>query len=209
MRILYVGHDKKDTNEFCSGSLVCMSLVEQLPTVNKIVVQDCDILRKSKQIPDWLDGTPILIDDTDQIPRRGTQAVRYLQELLATSAEDDDPEPTKPTPHARASSNHGPTNRNPVESTLGRGTSDEPDMFGVALGSNPSVQRPKPKQDINDDDDEGDGDNDSPFESQLSSMGNASIKADKVTEQDLQKYMEERNASKASLGTNGPQQPAR
>jgi len=180
-----------------------MSLVEQLPASEKIVVQDCDILRKSKQIPEWLDGTPILIDDTDQIPRRGTKAVRYLQELLAT-ADDDEPESPKTAP--RASSNHGPTNRIQSEPTQGRGTSDEPDMFGVTLGSKPQPQPQKFKHDLSDDED-----NDSLLftSSSTPSMENANIKAEKVTEQDLQKYMEQRNSSKASLGTNGPQQPAR
>ena len=80
MKVLYVGHDQYEPSEYCAGSTVCMALVEKLS--NPIRVQNCDILRRHQELPDWLDGTPILIDEEDQHPLRGTQAVRYLQACL-------------------------------------------------------------------------------------------------------------------------------
>ena len=80
MKVLYVGHDNTEPNEFCPGSTVCMALVEKIS--DKIRVQNCDILRQHQDLPDWLNGTPILIDDVDQKPYRGTEAVRVLQKIL-------------------------------------------------------------------------------------------------------------------------------
>tara|TARA_B110000046_G_C12991052_1_gene397856 strand:- start:185 stop:784 length:600 start_codon:yes stop_codon:yes gene_type:complete len=80
MQVLYVGQDDAEPSEYCAGSTVCMALVEKIS--KPIRVQNCNILRRHQELPDWLTGTPILIDEEDQEPLRGTQAVRYLQAML-------------------------------------------------------------------------------------------------------------------------------
>lgn len=80
MKILYIGHDKTEPAYYCPGSTVCISLVEKLS--QRVRVQNCDILRQHEDMPDWLNGTPILIDEEEQHPRRGTEAIRYLQHML-------------------------------------------------------------------------------------------------------------------------------
>lgn len=80
MRMLYVGKDKMSPDFFCPGSTVCMSLTSNLQ--DEIEIQDTSILRNSgERFPDWLNGTPILIDTETNLILRGTQAVRYLQAL--------------------------------------------------------------------------------------------------------------------------------
>lgn len=78
--VLYVGHDNQNPDMFCPGSIVCMSLAERLQP--DITIQDCSVLRKSQDLPAWLDGTPIYVHEEDAVPRRGYDAVHYLNELV-------------------------------------------------------------------------------------------------------------------------------
>ena len=45
----------------CSGTLVCMTLVDKMRQQDDICM-DCTILRQTQQLPEWLSGTPIFID---------------------------------------------------------------------------------------------------------------------------------------------------
>ena len=81
MKVLYVGHDRENPVDYCPGSVLCLSCVQKLRYTN-IRVQDTAILRKHSALPEWLNGTPILIDDENGMPMRGIEAYRFLQSLV-------------------------------------------------------------------------------------------------------------------------------
>lgn len=140
MIVLYVAHDLTDTEEMCPGSTVCLSIVEKIQE-NLINVQDCDILRESKHLPEWLNGTPILVDDNEGVPHKGKDAIKKLRMIASTN-----PRKVKASSQAQ------------------------------------SV--PEPGDDLNDD-----------FKLDIQQLEEAP--SGKVTEQDLQRYMEARNSSPA------------
>jgi hypothetical protein len=80
MIVLYVAHDLYSENDMCPGSTVCLSIMEKIEE-NLINVQDCDILKQSKDLPKWLNGTPILVDDEDSIVYRGRDAIKQMHIL--------------------------------------------------------------------------------------------------------------------------------
>lgn len=70
----------------CPGSIVCLSLLDDLPNVS---VQDCDAMRQSDDLPSWLNGTPIFIDEDEGVPYRGRDAIAHMQQLIAVHQKDD------------------------------------------------------------------------------------------------------------------------
>lgn len=80
MIVLYVAHDLENPDSMCPGSSVCLSIVEKMEE-DIINIQDCDVLRQSKVLPEWLNGTPILIDDDEAIPHKGKEAIHKLRML--------------------------------------------------------------------------------------------------------------------------------
>jgi hypothetical protein len=81
MKVLYVARDQTDSSEMCPGSTACLAILKSLPE-DMINIQDCDILRQSQALPDWLDGTPLYIDQNEGIPHRGRLAIKALQKKL-------------------------------------------------------------------------------------------------------------------------------
>jgi hypothetical protein len=181
MKILYVGRDKAVPVQFCAGSLVCLSLVEKIN--ERVEVQDCSILRMSQKMPEWLNGTPIYVDQRIGQPARGTEAVRELQNLLRQEDElnrekNNVPQrphsmQTLPPVHTRqpSSSQENPHRTEGRDVAHGTGT----DLF-VNNGDGYDGLEP---QDA----------------TANGSSSNAPIRQDKVTEDDLQRYMEQRKAT--------------
>lgn len=174
MHVLYVGRDRDDPSEYCPGSLVCMTIAEKLDNV-EIQIQDCNILRQSQQLPEWLNGTPILVERADPRPLRGTDAVRFLQSLLRQQERVVEPAPTKKAPPRGAMPRMEPqTTRQPGKP---RDVERSSEQFSEAV------------------DEESE---DEPMDTMTNGASNAQIRDDKVTEQDLQRYMEARKQSSAS-----------
>ena len=142
MIVLYVAHDLSDSDEMCPGSTVCLSIVEKIEE-GLINVQDCDILRESKELPEWLNGTPILVDDNEGVPHKGKDAIKKLRLIASTN-------PRKVKASSRTQ----------------------------------SIGPPESGGDLNDD-----------FRLDVQQVEEPS--SGKVTEQDLQRYMEARNSSPA------------
>ena len=142
MNILYVASHKSYEDMMCPGSIVCLSLAEKIPD-EMIQIQNCDVLRTKTDLPDWLNGTPILINERDQVPYRGQYAIRQLKKIVEA------------LPKSQIK-----TNQSIVEINK-----DEEDNDPFKMDVQPNLEE---------------------------------VKSDKVTEQDLQKYMEQRNASVAS-----------
>lgn len=81
MNVLYVATDKNDPEDMCPGSIVCLFLSEKFPA-GTISIQNCDILRQSKKLPDWLNGTPIFVNEDEGIPHKGKDAIKRMQQLV-------------------------------------------------------------------------------------------------------------------------------
>ena len=81
MNILYVASDKTDSDIMCPGSIVCLALAEKVPD-SMISIQNCDILMQKKKLPSWLNGTPILINENEQVPFRGKDAIKQMNILI-------------------------------------------------------------------------------------------------------------------------------
>lgn len=81
--ILYVGNDARGGGrDFCRGSRACLAALDNLELDNMVTVQDCDSLRdEGVAFPDWLVGTPILIDRNTMTRYAGTDAVVQLTSI--------------------------------------------------------------------------------------------------------------------------------
>lgn len=194
MRVLYVGRDRAKPDNFCPGSMVCMSLVEKIEV--SIQVQDCSVLRRHQRMPDWLNGTPIYVDqDEDAVPLRGTEAVRALQMLLSNQApqEEEDAAPTRQAvssavPRMQPMTTREPSTRPP-----------RAEMIPHRNNGDSDVVRPDEMAD-----DELPPDTMANGES---NDNNAPISDGKVTDNDLQRFMEARKQSPAQPSpTMTPQQ---
>lgn len=212
MKVLYVGRSNIEPDEFCPGSLVCMSIVERFQ--EQIQIQDCSILRQNQKLPAWLNGTPIFVDQTQGVPHRGSDAVRELQRLLkeeslgrrqVSNDDDDDDEPAVPAKRAppRGAIQQAPPRMAPPAQT--RQPSDRP---RVPTKQAPPVVNPNgglgPEHMGTADDDDV---NDDGFDATANGQNlNAPIGDNKLTDEDLQRFMQQRNSSPASAQP--PQPPA-
>ena len=80
MKVLYVARDLSNPEFMCPGSLACLAVMKNIPP-DVVNIQDCDVLRQSQEMPDWLNGTPLYIDQEDGIPYRGKTALQILQSI--------------------------------------------------------------------------------------------------------------------------------
>lgn len=160
MNVLYVSQDKHDDTSMCPGSLVCLSIVEKLPD-EIISVQNADILRRTtSDLPEWLDGTPILINEDEGVPYRGKDAIVKLQTILRSLP-----------PPSRSRSESTPESKQLSKPIKSRKTSE--------ISAEPQ------KETLDD-------------HFTMDVVVSEETKSDKITEQDLQRYMEMRNSSPAS-----------
>jgi hypothetical protein len=167
MNVLYVGSDKYDKELMCPGSMICLALAEQIPE-DSISVQNCDILRRTDNIsfPDWLNGTPIFINEDEGIPYRGRDAVNQLKRVLSNVLQKNKTsrEPIQMSMNQQMQ----PTIRQQTKPSMDQPTSaTETDSLEDHFKMDVVVQEDEPR-------------------------------SGKITEQDLQKYMELRNNSPAS-----------
>lgn len=54
-----------------------------------VTVQDVNVLMDSQNIPEWLDGTPILVDTVSMDIYKGSDAIYYTADLINTQNVDD------------------------------------------------------------------------------------------------------------------------
>ena len=175
MNVLYVGSDFNEEDAMCPGSTVCLALAEKIPD-EALSIQNCDILRKTTiEFPDWLNGTPILINEEEGIPYRGTDAVRKMREVVKEHEKSANSE------HSRKKNSSSDQSRD-----------REPQKGQGQKAQKAQKAQDSPAQSLDDH-----------FTMEVSPQ--TETRTDKVTEQDLQKYMEMRNASPASAQ---PQQAA-
>ena len=87
--ILYVGHDHKNSKQFCKGSISCMEHLSEIPD-ELIHIQDVDILRQKTTLPNWLNGTPILVEKHSLHQFKGTNAVEKLQSIKMSQSQGNE-----------------------------------------------------------------------------------------------------------------------
>ena len=78
--ILYVAkHYEKD--EYCIGSQKCISLIHS-KNIDSIKIQDVNkLISENIKLPNWLNGTPILVDKKTGEVFKGTDAVQKINSL--------------------------------------------------------------------------------------------------------------------------------
>jgi len=80
--VLYIASDKTKPDIYCKGSIMCMKMLDALPS-KLFNVQNCDMLRqKNVQFPNWLTGTPVLVDKENGEIYKGSLCTQFLRELL-------------------------------------------------------------------------------------------------------------------------------
>jgi hypothetical protein len=84
--VLYVGRDATSGEGECPGSRQCLALVDAQCV--PCTVQHVETLYEAGvEIPNWLDGTPLLVDAVSRQAFKGTQAVAFLEGAARASAE--------------------------------------------------------------------------------------------------------------------------
>lgn len=78
--VLYVAYDAHRPEQFCPGSRRCVGVLEVSSRLRaRCSVQVVDqLLAARTPLPDWLDGTPILVDRHTRQLLRGSGACEYL-----------------------------------------------------------------------------------------------------------------------------------
>ena len=164
MNVLYVASDKNIPEQMCPGSTVCLSLAEKIPE-NMISIQNCDILREQEtELPDWLNGTPIFINEEEGVPYRGRDAINKINKMLKHISKSRKIQPVQGQQRDKDSI------RSPEQNILQKQENNEGGQGRGGLDDHF-------KMDVD---------------------PHMETRNDKVTENDLQKYMEMRNASPAS-----------
>ena len=80
--VLYVGIDRNDKtrSRFCPGSRRAIEVIDDANMQDKVTIQSVDTLRENMpNLPEWLKGTPTLVDRASRHAMRGTAAIEHLR----------------------------------------------------------------------------------------------------------------------------------
>jgi len=193
MDVLYVGSDKYDTDTMCPGSIVCLAIAEQISD-DMISVQNCDVLRNTDDItlPDWLNGTPIFINEEEGVPYRGRDAVNQMKRLLSLSQKSN------ASQNRHAEMKKSGMGQPEMRQSTGMGQQDmRHGMDQQGMGQQGMGQQGMGQQGMHQ---QGKGQTDSLHDDFTMDVvvQEEEPRSGKITEHDLQKYMELRNNSPAS-----------
>ena len=84
--VLYIGSDARDRSVFCPGSKAAMEYGARIG--EDVMVQNVDLLlERNHELPEWLDGTPVLVDMEDKQAFKGSECVRFLKDYIERGAE--------------------------------------------------------------------------------------------------------------------------
>lgn len=194
MIVLYVAHDHLDPDELCPGSLLCREVVKKLDA--EIVVQNCDLLRSEKNLPEWLNGTPILARDDGSLPLRGREALQHLRLMLREQERVGSSSAAKsvPTEGRRPKRGTGETQRRPDGDDLQTRVRSASLVASDAAKPVSAARHEAKSFAFDEQEDEG------PLDTLANgSVGaNAPIGTGKISDEDLQRYVNARNQSPAS-----------
>tara|TARA_B100000787_G_scaffold167828_1_gene155319 strand:- start:1703 stop:2188 length:486 start_codon:yes stop_codon:yes gene_type:complete len=89
--VLYISSDNRDSTQFCYGSRECLKFVD--PIKEDVTVQHVDrMMEAGVQLPEWLDGTPILVNTMEKTAHRGTDAYEYLKSIKSGNTQEPEEE---------------------------------------------------------------------------------------------------------------------
>lgn len=186
MNVLYVSADKQDDSLMCPGSIVCIALAEKIPS-NRISIQNTDIIRETtSDLPEWLNGTPILINESDGIPHRGKDAIKQMHLIIDSLPDPEISHGNTQIQTQKQMSNTQMSNTQPALSKNVQSMEDNIRSTQPIQSIQENVSNKSPENMLDDH-----------FKIEVSPQ--IETRSDKVTEQDLQKYMEIRNQSIASV----------
>jgi hypothetical protein len=86
--VLYVAHAVHDEDALCKGSTLCVNIAKSMHKRDMVAIQNVDILRKKQPLPSWLNGTPMLVDRTTNMIYKGTNAISEMKRLKMASSEE-------------------------------------------------------------------------------------------------------------------------
>lgn len=79
--VLYVAQDHSDPSLFCQGSRQAVRLIESMK--EDVNIQNLDVLlEKGVSIPEWLRGSPTLVDMNSKNSYEGSECLEYLTSLV-------------------------------------------------------------------------------------------------------------------------------
>ena len=82
--VLYVSQDKESPEVFCPGSRRCLNIINQLGC--DVNVQNVDaMIAKGVELPDWLNGTPILVNIKSKQALKGSRAIEQCKHIQSPS----------------------------------------------------------------------------------------------------------------------------
>jgi len=107
--MLYVAEDHYSLGMLCSGSRECLALIKATPCIMRITrFENLDaIYRETATLPDWLYGTPTLVDTHTKRIMRGSIARDYLAYIAAQSRESDQPQHPSQAQPVHGTKQHG------------------------------------------------------------------------------------------------------
>lgn len=130
--ILYVGRSATDRSLPCPGSAVAGMLAEKLK--HAVDVQDVEALGA---LPEWLDGTPVLVDRGTRYAYKGSDCLLQLQSIAAQRE--------KQTTQAKKEVSKSPSTGGDEEELMGigagRGFEQERFVFEEEQGGKESSER--------------------------------------------------------------------
>ena len=185
--VLYVGHDKLQPQQYCPGSTACLKLAKVI-SKDVLIVQDCGVLlEKDVTFPRWLKGTPTLVDRESSNVIVGSEAIEYLRQMKASTTQAA---PRGAEGHSVQNAHTMPEAQRPTVA-VERSAERPRDDFSAPAGS-PSVEM----ETIEPTEASGGANTEEAFAPQVDPS--QLIERDgKVTEDDLQKFMQQRNAGRA------------
>lgn len=107
--MLYVAEDHYSLGALCSGSRECLALIKATPCIMRITrFENLDaIYREGATLPDWLYGTPTLVDTHTKRIMRGSIARDYLAYIAAQGRESGHPQHPSQAPPVHGNKQHG------------------------------------------------------------------------------------------------------
>jgi len=107
--MLYVAEDHYRLGTLCSGSRECIALIKANPCIMRITrFENLDaIYREGATLPDWLYGTPTLVDTHTKRIMRGSIARDYLVYLAAQGSDSGHRPNLSQAPPVHGNKQHG------------------------------------------------------------------------------------------------------
>ena len=83
--VLYVNNSKASPSDLCPGSKLCMAEIKSIQ--EDVHVQNISrLLEKGVPLPEWLEGSPIVVNTESKQAYKGTAALEFLRAMTTRPA---------------------------------------------------------------------------------------------------------------------------